>query len=74
MAEPNRPFHSASKEQFKEYARLSANSRRTPELKKAWEDRELIIQRNKNGEWASDLAVEYKIPKRAMYRILEKIG
>lgn len=74
MAEPNRPFYLASKEQLQEYARKSAGSRRSPELKKAWQDREKLIARHQKGEWASDLAKEYSILPRAMYRILQSNG
>lgn len=74
MAEPNLPFYLASKEQLRAYASMSANSRRSPALKRAWEDREKLISRHQAGEWVSDLAKEYKVLPRAMYRILESDG
>jgi hypothetical protein len=71
MEEPNRPFYLASKPQLRQYAQKSAENRRTPELKKAWQDQETIRQRCASGEWASDLAKEYGIKVRQVYRILK---
>lgn len=74
MAEPNRPFYLASKPQLQEYAKKSAESRRSPELKKAWEEKEEITQRVASGEWAKDIAAEYGIKVRQVYRIIESNG
>lgn len=74
MAEQNRPFYLASKPQLQEYARKSAESRRSPALKKAWEDQEAITQRIASGEWAKDIAAEYGIKVRQIYRIIESNG
>lgn len=71
MAEPNRPFYQASKPQLQEYARRSANSRRSPELKKAWEQKDEIKKRVGKGEWVKDIAQEYGIKVRQVYRILD---
>lgn len=71
MAEPNRPFYQASKPQLREYAKRSAESRRSPELKKAWSEKDKIKQRVANGEWVKDIAAEYGIKVRQVYRILE---
>lgn len=74
MADSNKPFQLASKEQLRQYAHMSAQSRRSPGLQRAWEDREKLIERYKNGEWILDLAKEYDTNKQNIYRIIRSDG
>lgn len=74
MAEPNKPFYLASRQQLQMYAEMSAQSRRSPELKKAWSEKEKIKERLAAGEWAKDIAEEYGIKVRQIYRIVNSDG
>lgn len=71
MPDSKQPFYLASKTQLREYGLMSAQSRRSPQLKKAYAEKELIKQRHENGEWPRSLAKEYDIPLRAIYRVIK---
>lgn len=67
----SRHFKHASKEQFKEYAQKSAYSRRSPQLRHAWDDQETIQELYNSGIPAQQIAKQYDISVRSAYRIID---
>lgn len=67
-----RHFSSIPKQQITEIARKGGETRRSPELQKAWNEEARIKNMRAIKIPVKQIASEYKIPVRACYRILGK--
>lgn len=67
-----RHFSNTSKEKLREYAEQTHQKQRSPELKKAWAEQQIIKEKYAVNIPVRIIASEYKVPVRAVYRIISR--